>query len=106
MTPSLPKDGYDKTSSFVFAVDFALPGGGWVLAPYAYLSRAKMPHSGELSFYYSFGEFRVKGKNLDPIYEAAHQHVLTAVRCNPGEDDPEATRVEEIVYEETDWDEP
>jgi hypothetical protein len=103
--PALPASSqcYSKTSQgLVFGISFAVREERRVMAPYAYLTHVEMTDPGEVAFVYSFGVFRIRGRKLAPIYEAAHRHELTAVWRGGGEDDTVSTHVADILFKKID----
>jgi len=101
--PAPLKSCYQRTSKPSFAVSFALSDGDHLIAPYAYFEHGKRKRSGELVFFYNFGEIHVTGQKLEVIYDAAHVHELKSVCCHDRADiDPAAPWVEKIVLKEKD----
>ena len=94
-----------SSQGFIFGISFALNEHHRVMAPYSYLSHVEMPSLGEIAFVYSFGVIRIRGENLEPIYDAAHRHEIISVACSEAdENEPESVRVTEIIFKERDGD--
>ena len=99
--------GYKKTSQgFVFGISFTLRDGQRLMAPYALLSHVEMSDSEEAAIVYSFGVVRIKGRNVETIYDLTHRHELVAVWCGEAVDgDTENNQRAEIVFKKRDEDE-
>jgi len=85
----------------VIGIEFELSRKMRLFAPYSFMSHAQMTGEEEISFYYTFGVVRVKGRHLLDIYNRMGKHELVTVK--PSEpNDPTRDKIEvvEIVFED------
>jgi hypothetical protein len=99
--PVKPEPTCYKLETGILGITFELPGKSQLFAPYSFLSHVKMQGEEEISFHYTYGVARARGRHLREIYALAIQHHLGVVRLSePGDPCRDQIEVMEIVFEE------
>ena len=93
--------GHKQTSQgFIFGISFTRRNGRSFMAPYACFYYMDKISSEEAEIIYSFGVVRVKGRNMETIYDLVHRHELVAVWCvEGGQDETENNQRADIHFE-------